>query len=388
VTSAILALLMLIRGSTFGAIAPFATVLALRAGLPAGLLGPVAAAAAVITLVMSPLWGSAGDRRGRRRMLVLAFALGVPVSAAFASPWLVLFLAAYLAWAFVSSAFMPLVDSICLDRLGGSRSRYARVRAGASAGFIVTALAVGAAITVSSLAWAAPGVVGAVLCAIAAGGVAVRQRGELRSGTGVAGTGGPPVLAGVRSLVGRRRVLLTGLLLLFAAANAPGIFLGPRIVELGGSGWDIGVATAAGTIAELPAFLLVPFMLRHLGGRRLFVLAGFILGVSGALAAVVPTPLLVSLVRLGLGAGFAWMVVPALGALVGSARPTEQAAASALLSASGAAGSLLVAIIGLPLVGLAGSLSAVLLVAAFLAPIGALICARDWPVHRLSAVSG
>ena len=379
---------MLIRGSAFGAIAPFATVLALRAGLPAGLLGPVAAAGAVVTLVMSPLWGSAGDRRGRRRMLVLAFALGIPVSAAFAPPWLALFLVAYLAWAVVSSAFMPLVDSVSLDRLGGSRSRYARVRAGASAGYIIAALAVGAAMTVTSLAWAAPGVAGAVLCAIGAGGVAARLRGELRTGTGLAGTEGASVLAGVRSLVGRRRVLLTGLLLLFAAANAPGIFIGPRIVELGGSGWDIGVATATGAIAEVPAFLLVPFMLRHLGGRRLFILAGFILGVSGALAAVVPTPLLVSLVRLGFGAGFAWMVVPALGALVGSARPTEQASASALLSASGAAGSLLVAIVGLPLVGLAGSLSGVLLVAALLAPVGALIGARDWPVHRLKAVSG
>ena len=46
------------------------------------------------------------------------------------------------------------------------------------------------------------------------------------------------------------------------------------------------------------------------------------------------------------------------------------------------------AIVGLPLVGLAGSLSAVLLVAARLAPVGALLGARDWPAHRLKAVSG
>ncbi len=387
-TSVRLALLLFTRGSVFGAIAPFATVLALRAGLPAGLLGPVAAAGAVVTLVVSPAWGSAGDRHGRRRMLVGAFAVGIPIAAAFAVPSLPMFVVAYLAWSAVSSAFIPLADSVALDRLGGSRSRFARVRAGASTGYIVAVLAVGAVITVSSIGWSAPGIVGAVLCGVAAMGVAVRLRSELRTGTGLADAGGASLFAGLRARVGRRRALLAGLVLVFAGANAPGIFIGPRVAELGGSGWDLGVATAAGTIAELPAFLLVPFLLRHLGGRRLFVLAGFIIGASGALSAVAPTPVLVSIARLAFGAGFAWMIVPSLGALVGAARPTEQASASALLWAVSAAGTLLVAAAGLPLVGLAGSLSAVLLVAALLAPIGALLSASDWPAGRLRTVPG
>lgn len=383
-----LALLLFTRGSILGAIAPFATVLALRAGLPAALLGPLAAAGAVAMLVVSPAWGAAGDRRGRRRMLVVAFAAAAPVAAAFAVVSLPLFVVAYLAWSTVSCAFIPLADSVALDRLDGSRSRFARVRASASTGYIVSVLGVGAAITVTTLAWTAPGIVGAILCTLAACGVAVRLRAELRTGTGLAASGGPSVLAGVRTQVGRRKALLAGMVLVFAGTTAPAIFIGPRVAELGGSGWDLGVATAAGTIAELPAFLLVPFMLQRLGGRRLFVLAGFIIGVSGALSAVAPTPILVSIARLAFGAGFAWMIIPSLGALVGAARPTEQASASALLSAAAAAGTLLVAAVGLPILGIAGSLSAVLVVAALLAPIGALLSATDWPAARLRRAPG
>ena len=387
-TSIRLALLLFARGAVFGAILPFATVLALRAGLPAALLGPVAAAGAIATLLVAPAWGSAGDRNGRRRMLVLAFAVGVPVAAAFAASSLPLFLAAYLAWSVVSSAFIPLADSVALDRLDGSRSRFARVRASASSGYIVSVLAVGAAITVTSLAWSAPGIIGAVLCAVTATAVAVRLRSELRTGTGVAESGGPSILAGVRAQVGRRVMFFAGLVLVFAGANAPSIFIGPRVAELGGSGWELGLATAAGSIAELPAFLLVPTMLRRIGGRRLFVLAGIILAVSGTLSAVAPTPDLVIAARLAFGAGFAWMIIPSLGAVVGAARPTEQASASALLSASSAAGSLLVAAAGLPLVGLAGSLSAVLVVAALLSPVGAVLAAGDWPIGRMRTVAG
>ncbi|MCU0483512.1 MAG: hypothetical protein MUC54_04465, partial [Chloroflexi bacterium] len=55
-------LLMCARGATYGAIGPFASVLAVRAGLPVALVGPLAAAAAVLTLLCSQVWGRLGDR--------------------------------------------------------------------------------------------------------------------------------------------------------------------------------------------------------------------------------------------------------------------------------------------------------------------------------------
>ena len=180
-------------------------------------------------------------------------------------------------------------------------------------------------------------------------------------------------------------MFLGGLVLVFSGANAPGIFTGPRVAELGGSGWEIGLATAASSLAEVPAYLLLPIILARLGGRRLFILGGFLLGVSGLLSAVAPTPTLVIVARLFFGAGFAWVVVPSLGAIAGAAAPTRQASTTALHFATSAAGSLVVAAAGLPLVGLTGSVSLVLAVAAIGAPVGALIAAQAWPLRGMRA---
>lgn len=377
-----LLILMFLRGSGYGAFGPFASVLMIQAGLPPALVGPLAAVGAIATLVFAPTWGRLGDRRGRRRMLVIAFVAAIPAAIGHATGSLPLIIAGYVGWAVASAAFVPLIDSLALTRLGGSRSRFARVRIGASTGYIAASLIAGALVSFTTLGWVGPGLLGAVLCVATAGAVAIRLRGELRSGTGVATEGGPGLLQGVRSGVGRYRWFLVGMALVFAGTNAPSIFTGPRVAEIGGSGWEIGLATAAGTLVELPAFLVLPWMLRWIGGRRLFLLGGVLLGVSGVLAAVAPTPALLIAARLLFGAGYAWIIIPSLGAILSAAPPGEQAALAALHFASSAAGSLLVAVAGLPLVGLTGSVSGVLIAAALAAPIGALVALRAWPSTR------
>ncbi len=375
--------LMVARGATYGAIGPFASVLAIQAGLPVALLGPLAATGAVLTLVSAQAWGRYGDRLGRRRVLVVAFLLGAPAAAGQAATALPVFLVAYLLWAVTASAYVPLVDSLSLARLGGSRSRFARVRAGATSGFIISALVVGAAITFTAAGWVVPGLAAALFAVLAAAAVALRLGSELRTGTGVAADATGRLWSEVRIQVRKQAAFLGGLVLVFAGANAPGIFTGPRVAELGGSGWEIGLATAASALAEVPAYFLLPVVLTRLGGRRLFILGGVLLGVSGLLSAVAPTPTLVIVARLFFGAGFAWVIVPSLGAIVGAASPTRQAGATALHFATSAAGSLVVAAAGLPLVGLTGSVSLVLAVAAIGAPIGALIAAQAWPLRGM-----
>jgi MFS family permease len=207
----------------------------------------------------------------------------------------------------------------------------------------------------------------------------------LRTGTGLAAGAPGGLWAGMGTQVREQAMFLAGLVLVFAGANAPGIFTGPRVAELGGSGWEIGLATAAGSLAELPAYVLLPMMLRWIGGRHLFVLGGVLLGISGLLAAVAPTPALVIVARLLFGAGFAWVVVPSLGAIAGAAPPTRQAGATALHFAASATGSLVVAVAGLPLVGVTGSVSLVLAVAAIGTPVGALVAAQAWPVREMRA---
>jgi MFS family permease len=378
--------LMLVRGMINGAVAPFATVILIETGLPAALVGPLAAGAAVATLLTAPAWGRLGDRHGRRRLLAASFLVASPVAAGFATGSLGLVMVAYLCWAAIASAFIPLSDSLVLARFDGSRSRFSRVRVGASAAYMVVVVLVGAAITFTAAGWAAPGLIGTVLCLLGAVAVAARLRGELVTGTGIAVRSETGLLEGVLVGVRRHRGFLFGLAMVFAGANAPAIFTGPRVAEVGGSGWEIGLAIAAGTLAELPAFLVLPWLLRLLGGRRLFLVGGVLLGIAGLLAAVAPTPTMLIAARLLFGFGFAWVVIPSLGAISSAAAPTEHAASAALHFATSAAGSLLVALAGLPLVAATGSVAAVLAAAAVAAPIGAVIAMRAWP--RASSPGG
>jgi PPP family 3-phenylpropionic acid transporter len=371
--------LMLVRGSVNGTVMPYGTVLLIEAGLAPALLGPLAAAAAIVTLLTAPTWGRFGDRYGRRRMLAMAFLVAAPVAAAHATGLVPVIAVAYVLFAAVSSAFIPLTDSLILGRLRGDRARFAQVRVGASSAYMVMVVMVGALVSSTALGWAAPGVLGAVACLVAAVVVMARLRGELLSGTGIAVRGGTGLVAGIAAGVRRNRWFLVGLAMVFCGSNAPTIFTGPRVAEVGGSGWDIGLAIAAGTLVELPAFLLLPWLLRAFGGRRMFVTGGVLLGVAGLTSAFAPTPGLLIAARLLFGAGYAWVVLPSLAAISAAAAPNEHAASAALHFATQAGGSLLVALAGLPLVAVTGSVSAVLAVAAITAPIGAVIGVRAWP---------
>ncbi len=371
--------LMLVRGSVNGTVMPYGTVILLEAGLAPALLGPLAALGAIATLLTAPTWGRLGDRHGRRRMLALAFLAAAPVAAAHASGVVPVVAVAYVAWAALSSAFIPLTDSLILGRLRGDRARFARVRVAASTAYIVMVVAIGALVSTTVVGWAVPGLVGAGACLVASAVVMARLRGELLSGTGIAVGGGTGLVAGILAGVRRNRWFLVGLALVFCGSNAPSIFTGPRVAEVGGNGWDVGLAIAAGTLVELPAFLTLPWLLRLFGGQRMFVTGGVLLGVAGILSALAPTPELLIAARLLFGAGYAWVVLPSLAAISAAAEPGEHAASAALHFAAQAGGSLLVAIAGLPLVAMTGSVAAVLAAAAIVAPIGAVIGLRAWP---------
>ena len=371
--------LMLARGSVGGTVAPYGTVILLEAGLPPALLGPLAALGAIATLLAAPTWGRLGDRHGRRRMLALAMLVAAPIALAHATGRVAVIAVAYVLWALVASAFIPLTDSLVLGRLRGDRARFARVRVGASAMYMVVVVVLGALVSGTALGWAAPGIVGFVLCLLATAAVVGRLRGELISGTGVAVRGGTGLVTGILAGVRRNRWFLVGLALVFAGSNAPTIFTGPRVAEVGGTGWEVGLAIAAGTLVELPAFLTLPWLLRAIGGQRMFVTGGVLLGVAGLTSALAPTPELLIAARLLFGAGYAWVVLPSLAAISAAAPPDEHAASAALHFATQAGGSLLVALAGLPLVAATGSVAAVLAVAALAAPVGAVVGLRAWP---------
>jgi MFS family permease len=370
---------MLVRGSVNGTVMPYGTVLLIEAGVAPALLGPLAAVGAIMTLLTAPAWGRLGDRHGRRRVLAVAFLVAAPISAAYATGSVVVVSVAYVLWAGISSAFIPLTDSLVLARLHGDRSRFAQVRVGASGMYMIVVVTVGLLVSTTALGWATPGVVGAVLCVVAAAALLARLRGEFLTRPSARLPGERSLVEGITAGARRNGSFLVGLAMVFCGSNAPAIFTGPRVAEVGGTGWQIGLAIAAGTLVELPAFLMLPWMLRAYGGQRTFSIGAVILGVAGLATAMAPTPDLLIAARLLFGAGYAWVVLPSLAAISTAAAPGEHAASAALHFATQAGGSLLVALAGLPLVVATGSVASVLAAAALAAPVGAVVGLRAWP---------
>lgn len=370
---------MLLRGSVNGTVMPYGTVLLIEAGLAPALLGPLAAVAAIMTLLTAPAWGRLGDRHGRRRVLAVAFLAASPIAVAEATGIVAIVAAGYILWAGVSSAFIPLTDSLVLARLRGDRARFAQVRVGASGMYMVVVVIVGLLVSTTVLHWAVVGLAGALLCLVATAIVMARLRGEFLTRRSVAIDREISLIAGVIAGVRRNRWFLAGLAMVFCGSNAPAIFTGPRVAEVGGTGWEIGLAIAAGTLVELPAFLALPWALRLYGGRRVFATGAVILCVAGLTTAAAPTPGLLIAARLMFGAGYPWVVLPSLAAISAAADPGEHAASAALHFATQAGGSLLVALAGLPLVVATGSVSSVLAAAALVAPVGAAVGLRAWP---------
>lgn len=393
-------ILMTLRGAAFGAIAPFAGVLALDAGLAPGLLGPIAGAGAIATLIAAPFWGGLADRRGRRRILAIAFLLAAFAALFHAVDNDGVIVAATLTWGLFAAAFIPLGDSLTLDRLDGDRARYSRVRIGATVGYCLANVGAGA-LALGALGASAPGVLTALICLLTSIILVARLANERRGQRVAEASNNEHAEAGVEwsgaegenpgdeaaavSLLGRIRArgpFLAGLVVVFAGANAPAVFVGAKLAELGGSLFDVGLSAAASAVVEIPAFILLPFLLRRFGGRRMFVVGTILMSLSSLASAVAPLPFLVILSRLLFGAGYAWMIVPSLAALAAASRPGEGAAVQALHFGSNAGGTLLAALLGLPLAML-GGVSAIIAGAAIVAPIGALLAMRRWPAARV-----
>jgi PPP family 3-phenylpropionic acid transporter len=399
-------LFMFLRGAAYGAIGPWGPLALLSSGVSVGLIGPVAGIGALITIAAAPAWGIAGDRRGRRKMLAAAFAVAAFAALGHAAGGRGVLIAAVMLWTAASAAFIPIGDSLTLSRLDNDRARYSRVRIGATIGYCIASVAVGFAAL--QIGWAAIAVVGTALCVAGSVALLSRLRNERRAKRVATATAGQHADAGLEwaapeaagavaesagdegaaialfSRVRDRWPFLAGLAIVFAGANAPTIFVGPKLVAIGGSPIEVGIASAASAIVEVPVFLILPLLLRRFGGRRLFVAGTALMTVSSLAAALAPLPVMVIGARLLFGAGYAAMIVPSLSALANSAKPGEGSAIQALHFGANAAGTLLVAVVGLPIAE-GGGASAVIAGAALAAPLGAVLAARRWPTAASAA---
>jgi PPP family 3-phenylpropionic acid transporter len=312
------------------------------AGMDPGQVGAVLGLAALLSLVGYPLWGLIADTLlGRDRTLILAAMLaalsgvGIVVSGdqpAWLAAFIVLQLVCVAPWA-------PIADALALGELGTQAHAYGRVRSVTSAGWVVAVLLAGAIATAAGLVpvralfvVTAVGLAGAVVAARRSPRSLLRRPERSVSGERLTWTA-------FRSALRASPVFLPflGVLLIASiATNASYAFISLRILDEGGGPMLIALASAMPAIVEVPMFTMIGRLSDRFGLRTLYIAGTLLSGLQMLIIAIAPVPIVIALVRLLDGAGFALryssIVLIAGAALPDRLRATGQSMASLMTS--------------------------------------------------------
>jgi MFS transporter, PPP family, 3-phenylpropionic acid transporter len=254
-----------------GAFSPYFSLYLQSIGQAAWQIGLLLSLMQLMRIVAPNLWASLADRHGWRARLLqgtLAVAIatysGVFITTDFAGLFVVL-----AAFAFFSSATMPLVEAITLTRLRDRIEGYGAIRLWGSVGFIAAVLGVGwllDRIAIANLLWLLLAPLAATLAFAA----------TLRDAPG------PHRAAGERFLPHALRpevVALLGANLLMNVAHGP--LYAFYSIYLDGAGYSktlIGALWSLGVVAEIAVFLAAPWWMRRFGAYHV-LLACFALAV-------------------------------------------------------------------------------------------------------------
>ena len=322
-------------GAAESTVLPFIVLYLFERGFGAPSIGVVLAAAALASLVTSPLWAYIADRAlGTERTVVLAAAAaaaaGLGLAAAHGT--FAVATATVVLWV-ARSPFTSLLDANALQRLGGEgRSGYGRIRLWMSAGYAAVAVASGAVFQVSSLRLLpflyAPLVLlsGAwVWFALTPAARVASERPSLSSTASISIRRVPIPLIG----------FLLSTLLVGTAFAATANFVTLRINVLGGGALLIGAAAAFQALTEIPTMAYTHVLTRYLSHRVLYVL-GCVIYVAVFVAwAFVSDALATALIRLVIGVGFALAYVASVQIADDLAPAHLRATAQALVKAVG-----------------------------------------------------
>ena len=304
-----LRLLFVSYGAALAFLLPWNVPQLTAAGMDPGEIGVVLGVTALASLIAYPLWGLIADTLlGRARTLMLtgllASAAGVGILLSGDQP---VPLAACIVVAVVCVApWAPVADALALTELGNHARAYGRMRSGTSAGWVV-------AIVVAGLVYAIWGpqpvraifVVAALTLALVAGGKrptrSPARRPERPAGERL-------TRAGLRSALRASPMFLPFLAVLFVASvatNAAYAFISLRILDEGGGPLLIALAAAMPAVVEIPMFTMMGRLSDRFGLRALFVAGCLLSATQMLIVGIAPVPIVIALVRLLDGAGFA-----------------------------------------------------------------------------------
>lgn len=303
-------------GAALGSFLPFVAVVLSERGLAVAEIGFVAALGAAGYVIVVPVFGHIADVRvGRPRMLALTCLVGGPLLASVALGWAPPMVAIlYVAGTLFVSAWMPLNDAILVNAFPEGR-RYSRWRALMSASYALAAVLSGVlyASTGYTTALLVIGIGGLIVAVIAPrlpdlGRSARPADGERTAGSNPFGI----IIAGARAAFGIAPVLpqiLLSIGLVALGYMAGSVYIGLRMIDLGGGAVEVGLAGSLSAAVEIPGMILAGVVATRFGLRVLFVSSGIILAVIPASWAVLTDVNLILLTRALIGIGFAGMLV-------------------------------------------------------------------------------
>jgi len=247
-----------------GAFAPYFSLYLQSIGQAAWQIGLLLSLMQLMRIVAPHLWASLADRHGWRARLLqatLAAAIacysGVFATADFAGLFIVL-----AAFAFCSSATMPLVEAITLGALRNRIEGYGAIRLWGSVGFIAAVLGVGwllDRIAIANLLWLLLAPLVATLA------LALTLRDAPRRSAAAAERFLPHAL---RPEV----VALLGANLLMNLAHGPlYAFYSIYLDAAGYSKTAIGALWSLGVLAEIAVFLAAPWWMKRFGARQILM---------------------------------------------------------------------------------------------------------------------
>jgi MFS transporter, PPP family, 3-phenylpropionic acid transporter len=334
--------LFLATGTWTAAIAPFSAVILRSRGVDTATIGLLAAASAVAATVLVPVWGHLADVVvGRTYAFGIAVLIAAAASIALLLPLPVWLLAAILSsFAIFPAMFLALADSLAVDSLPVPDRQYGALRGLASLSYAVGVIVAGfvydragyAAVPLVSLGWA-----GVLLLVLRRTPDRTRDPGVRALAAGHGGDAAAGRLGSVSRALAVQPLLLP-VLVVFAVAYTgmlgAVLFLGIRIVELGGQPSDVALTFGIAAFAEIPGLVMAGWLVRHIGIRWLVLVTLVGLGLCTLSWGVLGTPDAINATRIVTGVCFGALTAARV-VLVGRLLPDElQATGQTMLQAA------------------------------------------------------
>lgn len=293
-------------------VGPFSAVILRERGLDPFSIGVVSALSALATVLVVPAWGHLADARlGRTRAFRAAVLVAAGAAAALMLPLPIAAVGAVLAsFGVLIGVVLSLGDALAMDGLASPERQYGALRALASLAFAVGVI--GAGLLYDQAGYAAAPFV-ALAAAAALWLVLGRVPGSVRSVDRDApivrhGVELPADRLGSVSLAFRVQprlwAVLAALGVSYIGLQGALIFVGIRIVELGGQPSDVALTWGIASFLEIPGLLAAGWLVRRVGLTWTLVIAIVPYAVCIASWGFLPSPLAINATRMVTGLCF------------------------------------------------------------------------------------